>query len=241
MTILNATIGQAFAVLATDTYVGPAIPPPTAAAVTGDISELERTDFRGDGRRPTVRPIATATKVVGLPHINTLIGGSGDWVPLQRLFAGCCMTAYAKTVEDLLADLPNALKTLSEESSNATMTVVVAGVSERTGTVVASAFINADGFMEHRLPVANVVTPVPNREDPQYGELENRWQRATQGVETEVFHECLAMNQWRTFAAGRYAQGFLIGGHLVVARVDAAGISIGKKFTFPKIGDDENV
>ena len=240
MTLLNATVGPDFAVIATDTFVAPNVETGVETAVHLDFEDAERSAFRGDGTRPTIQPIGIATKIQSLPHINAIMGASGAWLPIQRLFGFCCIGGAAWSAESLLAELPEYLRKLSAEHDGPTLSIVAVGMSE-SGNGVGAAYTSGEKFERYNLPVAHVTTPAPNVEDPDYPRLAEQWQPAALGIDTENFHIELAQNQHRSFAAGKLADGVLLGGELVMARIDADGISLRKACQFPKLknGDED--
>lgn len=233
MTICNATVCDEFAVISCDTYMAPEQPDIVEAQSTSDLNAALSSNMVGDGTTPTVEPIGCASKIIPLPHLNMVVAGIGNFDFFTRWTAGLMRTAFETDVAKLNPFAAEQLRLMAQWFGDVTVRVIHIGWDANEGRPAGFVYGSGDGFEPIELTGGHTTAPPPNPDDSEYAELANRFELAAAGIDVEQFHLALAQNQYRAFAAGKLADGVLLGGDLITARIDAAGIHIRKALRFP--------
>lgn len=236
MTLLNATITDRFAIVSADTAMSPAAAPEVDdAPSTSDMQAAMASNFRGDGTAPTVESVGHAAKIIALPHLGMVVAGIGNWQFFVRWAAGLFNTSFETDVVGLNPFIPDQLRQFAQWHGDAPIRIVHVGWHAEESRPAGFIYGSGDGFEPIKLTGGHTTAPPPDPDDPEYASLAKRFELAAAGIDVEQFHLALAQNQYRAFAAGKLAGGVLLGGDLLMARVDADGISIRKVWRFSDV------
>lgn len=241
MTVLNITIAPDFAIVSTDTLVVPKTPTPAALAalgVTADAAAAMAGSFTGNGKPPQLDPIGFASKLTVLPHLHMVALGSGPIDAVGQWTRPLHFTTGPGDVCTLNPFVPDALRQMCATWSFDELFIIAhVGWSRSEGRLAGFIYSSAADFEPVELTAGgghNMVPPA-SPSDHDYPSLAERWTAAAAGEETELFHLDLARNQFHTYRAGLLRNGAAVGGELVVARIDAGGISVRRVAAFPEV------
>lgn len=236
MTLLNATITDRFAIVSADTAMSPsAAPEVDDAPSTSDIEAALASNFCGDGTAPTVESVGHAAKVIALPHLGMVVAGIGNWQFFVRWAAGLFNTSFETDVVGLNPFIPDQLRQFAQWHGDAPIRIVHVGWHADENRPAGFVYSSGDNFEPVALTGGHTTAPPPDPDDVEYESLADRFELAAAGIDVEDFHLALAQNQYRAFTAGKLADGVLLGGDLITARIDADGVHIRKAWRFPEL------
>ena len=241
MTILIATIGDGFALLSQDTFVAPAssvlagvIDPSgeSPGAITRDWAGAAGRDFEGDGTPPDIAPICWASKIIALPHLHGVMGASGGLGPYLRYAANVIGTLRVTDVAELDGFAPTILSQAHEAdpAAGGALVMLQLGWIAAEHRVAGFAYSSVDGFASVPLTEGHSMMPIVDTADRHYAAIRDAWTPALgDPAAAAEFHDACARNQFAAYRAGRFPNGIGIGGALITARVDSAGIQLTKR------------
>lgn len=237
MTSLIVTVTPAAGFISQDTAI--CLESASASASLGRITnqrEAEAATFVGAGKAPKYELAGYATKIAALPHILSAVGMSGSY-PMALSWHGALLgVPPARSIEDLNDITPGSLRTLRDRlGDRGTILSCQLGYSSLQGRVIGWAYSSEHDFEPMSLTGPHTFSPPFNPSDEGFDRLLEAHKAADQGREVAHFHQLVAQNHHRAFAAGMFREGVAIGGHLTTARIDQHGVAIRRAMEFPPL------
>jgi hypothetical protein len=232
MTITNITIGadRRFAMVSADTIAAPHIGPLREASPCSDVAADMRAIAEGrvgTGAAPDAEPVGFVSKVFSFPHLRMMMGGAGALAPVLAFsIAASATPPHISDVDNFAEYAPAPLKLIAQQSPALHFFVYVVGWVPPRDRIAAYVFMSSDGFKKLEIGPGHTMQPLPDNSCSTYSALYDAQPAALQGPGAERFHRILLRNQLRACRNGKYPAQSILGGNLIIARIDAAGISM---------------
>lgn len=234
MTLFVATVAGKAAYLTQDTFGSPLKASAATAALTHDPAVAIASAYGGNGVAPPQAPICFVPKIQTLPHLNTVVGGAGDWLLIFSCAAALTDNQRIGDIADFGQYAQSIFQARLAFVGRRRASIVLAlGFSHAEQRAVGWVFSSDDDFKPVRLSEGHSMMPAPDVTAPDYGPLADSWEPAAYGVGTEAFHQAVAWNQYHASAAGKFPEGSGIGGQLMTAKVTPGEVTIRVVDQFP--------
>lgn len=231
MTLLIATVTPKFGLLSADTLVGHYQEGGPVFGTSTSWDTASASAFRGSGGAGSARPVAVATKIVVLPHLQMLMAATGSAETFLRWANYLTFAGAVQNVRELDVVAPSLLRAQLEHAKH--INIVHLGWVPSEGKVAGFVYSSADGFASVELTEGHSVSPAPETGGPDHDALAEAWSPAAQGNGTEALHVMIAQNQFSACRRGLYGADAVLGGQLHTAVIDGHGISVKTSHTFP--------
>jgi len=233
MSLFNISIHPGFGVLSVDCLLSAQLDDEGMPMKAPEVTAHAAHDM---GHPPAISK-THATKLVCLPHIQSVAVGAGSWA-FWQIIANALMIMPCADIDDFPTIGRDALRLgykyfceqYGEMAKRMGVTCAIAGYSSRKKAVIGWAFSHLDGF--EMTPVSGPATqPHINPDDPHVEMLRDLVARADANPETaQALHKEIAANQYRGSKSGFYPPGFHVSNEIHIATVSEREIKIVREF-----------